>query len=147
MLESHYLGIDIGSVSASVVLVDGSGRPQGWFHDAHRGNPREALREFLKQIGPVPIHGIGLTAGSPCLLAASQSVDAQCALITGARYLVAGVRSILFVGGEKFGLIRLAPDGSLPGNPGQLLLRRGNRELPGPAGTPTRLCGCIRAFP
>ncbi|HET6487821.1 MAG TPA: BadF/BadG/BcrA/BcrD ATPase family protein, partial [Spirochaetia bacterium] len=115
MTETWNLGVDVGSVSVSAVLVDGAGQPRTWFHRAHRGSPREILAEILKEIGPVVVRGTGLTAGSPSLLESARAVDAQVALIAGARHLVTGARSILFVGGERFGLIRLSADGAYLG--------------------------------
>ena len=58
---------------------------------------------------------IALTSGSPPLLPGSATVDAQIALITGCAGSFPGIGSILYVGAEHFGLIRLDEDGEYRG--------------------------------
>jgi predicted CoA-substrate-specific enzyme activase len=62
-----------------------------------------------------PRCAIALTSGSPPVIPGAQGVDSQTALITGCTHSFPAVGSILYVGAEHFGLIRLDDDGSYRG--------------------------------
>jgi predicted CoA-substrate-specific enzyme activase len=115
MLGPGLLGVDIGSVAVSFALIDSSGTIQRTEHRMHKGSVRETLRSIMEECGPALLRGIGLTSTSPRVLEGARIVDPQCALMAGCREWLPAVRSILWVGGERFGLIRLGPDGGYRG--------------------------------
>jgi predicted CoA-substrate-specific enzyme activase len=70
---------------------------------------------MLTECGEVSLLGVAFTAGSPKLIEAARSIDPQVALIAACKSYFPDVRSILFVGGEKFGLIRFDENGRYRG--------------------------------
>jgi predicted CoA-substrate-specific enzyme activase len=116
MLDPAILGIDIGSVCASLALIDPSGEIRQSDYRFHRGNVRETLRSMLDRLGAVPVSAVACTAGAAAFVHGAVIVDAQLSLITACQNRFPDARSILFVGGEKFGLIRLDALGNYRGS-------------------------------
>ncbi len=123
MLDPVLIGVDIGSVSISVALLN-SARPnvarsdrdvQRFEYRPHGGKVRETLRDILTEIGPITVSGVAITSGSPPLLRNAHPCDSQISLIAGCRLFFPGARSIIFVGGEKFGLVQFDSQGSYKG--------------------------------
>jgi predicted CoA-substrate-specific enzyme activase len=115
MLDPVILGIDIGSVCVSVALTDARGQIRQSDYRFHRGRVTETLGSMLGELGTAAISGIACTSGSPPLIPGACSFDAQVSLITACRRRFPEARSIIFIGGEKFGLIRFDPDGGYRG--------------------------------
>ena len=115
MLDPGFLGIDVGSVCISTALIDATGETLSHDYRFHRGKVRETLHSMLTGLGPVDVAGVALTAGSPALIHGARFFDAQVALITACRNQCAEARTIIFVGGEKFGLIRFDEAGAYRG--------------------------------
>jgi len=115
MLDSSFLGIDIGSVSVCASLVDTQGEVLRTAYKFHRGKPRETLRSMLGELGPASLSGIASASPGPAFLRGARSIDPQVSLVTACGKLFPSAESLLFVGGEKFGLIRLAEGGRYRG--------------------------------
>jgi predicted CoA-substrate-specific enzyme activase len=106
------LGIDVGSLYAGLVLVDGDGNILQKAYLRHHGEPvrtvREALADFpLEEVGAVTRTGSGgrdLPFGGGC-------IDAVVAQVEGVRALAPEVRNILYIGGGSFSLTRLDEEG------------------------------------
>jgi len=81
----------------------------------HKGKVSETLRTLVEEIGPVPLAGLGFTSASPLLMRGAASFDTQVSLIAACRRDSPEVKSIIFVGGERFGLIRFDRDGNYRG--------------------------------
>ncbi len=109
------LGIDVGSVSVSCVLARVGGDVVRHLYRFHGGKPRETLAAVLREIAPPSPVFAALTATSPRLLSSAAAFDSQVCLITAGRRLMRGVGALLFVGGERFGLIRFDADGNYSG--------------------------------
>ncbi|HVO40753.1 MAG TPA: acyl-CoA dehydratase activase [Spirochaetia bacterium] len=112
---ASFLGIDTGSVSASLALVDAGGGVIHASHRAHLGRVRETLADLIRELGPTGLQGISFTSSTPRVLREGRSVDSHVALITAAQSFFPGARSILYAGGEKFGLVRLDTAGRYRG--------------------------------
>jgi len=105
------LGIDIGSVTVSVVQTDLSGRIMKSSYLFHKGRIRNGLREAGREIDLATVRGIGVCAAPFFDPRKVSSFNPQTALIRGTRMLCGDARSLLFVGAEKFMLIRFDGEG------------------------------------
>ncbi|HVP17485.1 MAG TPA: acyl-CoA dehydratase activase, partial [Spirochaetia bacterium] len=106
MLDPVVLGIDIGSVCISLAVIDPGGETRKTDYRFHKGKVRETLRSMLEELGAIQVSGIACTSCSPTMILGAHVFDTQVSLITSCRRRLPGLRSIVFVGGEKFGLIR-----------------------------------------
>jgi predicted CoA-substrate-specific enzyme activase len=116
MLEPGTLGVDIGSVSIAAALLDSNGELNGSAYRFHKGKIRECLRSIILEIGPALVSAVGVTSGSPGVLRGARQFDPQVSLITACRRRFADFRSIIFVGGERFGLVRFDQAGDYRGS-------------------------------
>ncbi len=101
----HILGIDVGSVALSLALVDEKRTVVSSAYRFHRGAIRETLRSMMADLDIRRIGGVAMTLSGPDLLHSVTRYDIQIAIIAAARHYHRDVGSILFVGGENFGLI------------------------------------------
>ena len=106
------LGIDVGSVSVALAVVNGAGRLVRSFYAFHHGRIRQTIEEGVAKLGLPDRIRVCATSSTPSFVRATARTDVQVALIAAARSLHPEVRSLLFVGGERFGLIRFNEDGS-----------------------------------
>jgi predicted CoA-substrate-specific enzyme activase len=110
---SSALGIDIGSVSVACAFLAHGQDPRtartAWF--PHKGRIRETLCDAVRSLEPPQACRIAFTSSSPALVLSAPTVDSQLALIASCSRIFPAVGSILFVGGERFGLIRLGESG------------------------------------
>ena len=105
------IGIDIGSVALSVVAVDEKGAVVNSYYQFHSGAIADTLRLLLDNIDISQIGGIAMTASGPAILQDVERFDTQIAMIAAVKKYHAEVGSILFVGGENFGLITFNEQG------------------------------------
>ncbi len=106
------LGIDVGSVSVALAVVDGAGRLARSFYAFHHGRIRQTIEVGVAKLGLPDRIGVRATSSTPSFIHAPARTDGRVALIAAARALHPEARSLLFVGGERFGLIRFNEDGS-----------------------------------
>ena len=101
------LGIDIGSVSISVICIDAEGSLVKEAYVLHQGDIRKALEELLKSYHPTDIAGIASPSGKAHFRESVSIFDQQVAIMEGMSFLGLKARSILHVGAERFFLIEL----------------------------------------
>jgi len=106
------LGIDIGSVSVSVVEVNRQGELIRGVYSFHRGQARRCLERILEDFDLSSAGGVAATASTPELLVADQRYDSCVSVITAIQRVHGQIGSILIVGGENFGLIRFDAEGN-----------------------------------
>lgn len=106
------LGVDVGAVSVSAVELGAGGEVLRALYRLHRGDVEAALRAVLEDLDPASLACVAATTSTPAVLQADVRVDNQVALIHGARRYHPEARSILTVGGERFGLVRFDADGA-----------------------------------
>ena len=111
----HILGVDIGSVSIAVVALNSRQEIIQSAYEFHHGNTAQTLKEILNRFELKAVGGIAATAETPPILKATQRYDSRVAVMTAANFLHDKIGSILVVGGEKFGLIRLDRQRQLSG--------------------------------
>ncbi|TAL33623.1 MAG: CoA activase [Spirochaetes bacterium] len=110
--NAQYLGVDIGSVSIAIALVDERGEAAKSAYRFHYGKIAATLESMLAEFDAYDARGIACTASSPGIITGAHRYDGRIAVITAARRMHGKPGSILMVGGERFGLIRFDEDGS-----------------------------------
>jgi predicted CoA-substrate-specific enzyme activase len=110
-MKSHIVGIDIGSVALSLVLLDRCGAVLHASYQFHKGQIRETLRSMLALVDCRRVGGIAMTLSGPEMIRQASRYDTQIAIIAAVRHFHRQVGSILFVGGENFGLITFNEEG------------------------------------
>ncbi len=103
--QDHYLGIDIGSVSVSYVLMNRHKQIVDSDYRFHQGNIVKLLEEILNHIDLGRVCQVVYNHKSTDFFAAGVSVNEQVALIEGVRFQVDRAGSVFTIGGETFGLI------------------------------------------
>lgn len=107
----HVIGIDIGSVAISLVVLNDRGEMVNSSYQFHEGAISETLRSILRGIDPQRIGGIASTLSGPEVLCNISRYDTQIATIAAVKSRHDPVGSILFIGGETFGLITFDEQG------------------------------------
>ncbi len=110
-MEKLVLGIDVGSVSVSAVVLDTKKNIINKNYKFHYGKVKETIIEILTSFKLKKIHGIAITSSTPAIIKHSKKFDNQVSLIDGAKFLNDKIGSILNVGGENFGLITFSENG------------------------------------
>ena len=113
--EAPILGIDIGSVSICAVLLDQNKKILATRYRFHQGKIHRAVERLIKDFkvtDVAAIAAIAATANTPVWINADRRYDPQVSLIAAARHCHDTFSAILFVGGEKFGLIEFDDNGN-----------------------------------
>jgi predicted CoA-substrate-specific enzyme activase len=106
------LGIDIGSMAISAVLLDAGGQVNETFYEFHEGQPGRALRQISERLEPGSRPLPAITSSSRLDIKGIENIDIQTALVRAGCYPDENPQYILHVGAEKFYLIKLGGDGS-----------------------------------
>jgi predicted CoA-substrate-specific enzyme activase len=106
------LGIDIGSVTISMVQMDLSGQILKTVYLFHKGQVRECLRSAGQQVDLSTVHGIGVCTASCFNPEVVMFCNPQVAVIRAVKLLCPQAKSLLLVGAEKFSLIRFDEQGN-----------------------------------
>lgn len=110
--EINVIGIDIGSVSISAALLNVDKTILSTAYRFHHGKIPEHLEKTLKDLTIDGGAFIAVTSSTPAWINSDKQYDNQVSMIAAARYFHDQFRSILFVGGEKFGLIEFDENGN-----------------------------------
>jgi predicted CoA-substrate-specific enzyme activase len=105
------LGIDVGSVSISVVSMDLSGALIDQSYVLHQGNIREALNRLMDNYVNQEVIAVATPSGKSHFKQEISIYDQQLSLIEAAEFLDLNARSILHVGAERFYLVELDEQG------------------------------------
>jgi len=115
-VKNCYLGIDVGSVSTNVVLMDENKEVMGKVYTRTGGKPIDAVQRGLKEIKSqisedINVKGVGTTGSGRHLASMIVGSDIIKNEITAhgiaALYFVDGVRTILEIGGQDSKIILL----------------------------------------
>ncbi len=117
-LPPMVLGIDIGSVSVSLVQLTTDRRIVNSAYGFHFGDIAGTLARLLRGFDLSQPLWVAASAATPGAVRSTARIDDQICCIAAARYALPHVRAILNVGGEKFQLIRLGADGGYLGSRG-----------------------------
>ena len=100
------LGIDAGAVSISLAEIDERGEIVRTFYEFHHGEVQASLDRVLGKLDLARIRAVATTTSTPGSIRSDGRIDNQICLITAAKRQHPECRSILVVGGERFGLVR-----------------------------------------
>ncbi|WP_167605299.1 acyl-CoA dehydratase activase [Maribellus sediminis] len=104
-VENKYLGIDVGSVAISIVILNDKKEIIDTAYDFHEGKIADKLIELLSPFNLKNIRGIATTSSTPSYIKSSAVYDSRVTYITASKSMHKKVGSILIVGGERFGLV------------------------------------------
>ncbi|MCK5154292.1 MAG: hypothetical protein KAQ93_08030, partial [Spirochaetales bacterium] len=110
--KNRIIGIDAGSVTVSVVVMDLSGKVLNHRYEYHHGKPAMVLRDLLLEIDYSNVIGVAKTDSAPDVYEGSVSFDPSISIIKGVKFFYNDFKSILNVGGEKFSLIEFDENGN-----------------------------------
>jgi len=110
-MKTSVFGLDIGSVSISLVTLSPCGEIQHSEYRFHKGMIRETVKAMLEPLTPGTIGAIACTTSTPRILRQARYYDNQVCFIEAVRRMHGLIRSLLVVGGEKFVLLRFDPEG------------------------------------
>ncbi|MGN1344063.1 MAG: acyl-CoA dehydratase activase, partial [Traorella sp.] len=111
-----YLGIDVGSTTSKVVLIDPSGRIRYSFYDSNLGSPLDLMIEIMKKIYEMlpkgcQIKKAGVTGYGEALIKSALKVDygevETIAHYTAAKHFEPDVDFILDIGGQDMKAITI----------------------------------------
>ncbi|MEN8155432.1 MAG: acyl-CoA dehydratase activase [Bacteroidota bacterium] len=105
------LGIDVGSVSISMVCLDATGNMVKQEYLLHHGDIRSSLNRLLEAYKPEQVLGIAAPSGKIRLNDQVHLYDVQVSLMEALSKLGLDARSILHVGAERFFLVELDSGG------------------------------------
>ena len=106
------LGLDVGAISLSAAVVDCQGEMLRSFYRLHHGDVEGSLEAVLGALDLSSVGRVAATTSTPAFIRADQRFNNQICLITTGRRFHPGARSILVVGGERFGLVRFDAEGA-----------------------------------
>ncbi len=102
--RKYYLGVDIGSVSLAIVLLDEKFAVIHSSYSFHNGRIAENLQKELQSVNIKQVRATGCTSSASSILKHDIISDSRIAFITAARHLHPGLKALLIIGAEKFGL-------------------------------------------
>lgn len=114
MSKKYYLGVDVGSVSTNLVLINENLEVEAFVYERTRGEPIKAVQKGLKMLvekmgGEVPVYGAGTTGSARQLSAVIVGADVVRNEITAhavaAINEVPNVRTVLEIGGQDSKII------------------------------------------
>lgn len=111
VMGNNYLGIDIGSVSIALALVNKNANILHTSYTFHKGRITECLQKLLGEIEAADVSAIGYTLSTPPVIKYGNAVDSRIAYITAAKHFNPEIHALLIVGAEKFGLVTFDKNG------------------------------------
>ena len=112
MSENYFLGIDIGSVSISIVKVNKEKKIVQSSYLPHEGQLIFYLKSALQDYNLKEITGIAVTSSTPEIIHNAQSFDNRVSFIKATKEIFPNADALLIVGGvllRKLGDHRLQP--------------------------------------
>ncbi|MGA1796237.1 MAG: acyl-CoA dehydratase activase [bacterium] len=110
--EHLITGIDIGTTTIAVVVLDDHGTILFREYRFHKGNVQPALQTIFQDFPVQDLHTIGVVAEKGReFLTTGIEVNEQVAIIEGVKHHVPNPGSIITIGAETFGLILFDQDG------------------------------------
>ncbi|MCP4603173.1 MAG: hypothetical protein GY847_22105 [Proteobacteria bacterium] len=106
------LGIDIGSVSIAVALIDNNNIIRSNCVNSE-GNIADVLLSILRDYPLSNVSKVGVTGtGHEYVGNMFKSIDSVICFLEGTKYFYPSISNIIFIGGESFGLIELNEKGN-----------------------------------
>jgi predicted CoA-substrate-specific enzyme activase len=109
---SPYLGIDCGSTTVKIVVLDADFRILDKLYAYHKGNPYGVLQQYLQNCPYQSFALVSATSSTPYFVRADHRFENKICFIDGVKRRYPEVKNILLVGSEKFARIIFNDDGS-----------------------------------
>jgi len=110
-LRKNYLGIDVGSVSVSLVLLDEQMKVIKTYYAFHKGQIMEHLEKAIGELDLSQVKAVGYTSSTPSILKQGLVTDSRIAFIKAAKHFHPALDGLLIIGAEKFGLVTFDESG------------------------------------
>ncbi len=110
--NSNIIGVDIGSVSISIIEMAPDKQIVRTAYESHQGKIAETLIKILDRFDLSGVCGIASTSSTPPVLRVNRNYDNRVSIMKAADFFHDSICAILIVGGEKFGLIRFDEAGN-----------------------------------
>ncbi len=110
-LMSRTLGIDIGSTTSSVVVINDNGIIEFLDYTFHKGQIIETLYEQINKINLNNIQKVAYTSSTPSVIKTGREIDSRVSHIIAAKHFYKNPEALLIIGAEKFGMVRFGNDG------------------------------------
>lgn len=108
---TYFIGIDAGSTTISIVIMDEHKNIIDTFYTYHHGKIKETIEQYLNKNQLKKIGNIATTSSTPEVLNAS-SVNTQVAYVQAVKKFLPHVQTLIIIGGEKFGVIEFDQQGN-----------------------------------
>jgi len=105
------LGIDVGSVSISIVSLDPEGKLLKHAYALHSGDVRGTMEDLIREFTSPGVMGIATPGGKTHFTEKVSLFDPQVSLMEALSRLELKARSVLHVGAERFFLIEMDQEG------------------------------------
>ena len=113
--SANVLGLDIGSATVGLAMVDQDGCLIGAGYEFHYGDPLGCARRLLGSVDLSSVGAVSAVSSTPKVIRAEARYDNRVAVVAGARRQHPELRSLLLVGAEKFGLYTFDANGRYQG--------------------------------
>lgn len=107
----YCIGIDAGSTTLSIVLMDEHKKILDMYYTYHHGKIKETIEQYFNEKQLNSVYKIAITSSSPKVLKASV-VNTQVAYVQAIKEFLPHVRTLIIIGGEKFGAIEFDEQGN-----------------------------------
>lgn len=108
----NLIGLDCGSVAVSAVKTDENGKILDSVYIIHFGEVRKIMKDVIAKLRDDATASIAVTDSAASFFNKVRHYDDRVSLIRGVKEINPEIRTILYVGGEKFGLIEFDETGA-----------------------------------
>lgn len=108
--SSHILGIDVGSISIHIAVLNDEGNIVLTDTSTHHGEVKQCLSKLIEPVDINQIHYVAACDTSPSFINASRFYDDQLTMIRAGEFYHKTFDAILHIGAEKFSLTRYDED-------------------------------------
>ena len=112
MTGGNILGIEVGSISVSVVEMSPDRRIIKSFYAFHEGHVIEKLTGILRDVDLKGLEALACTSSCPDFFTSAERFDSRISIISAVKHYYKEAGSILIIGGEKFGLVMFDENGN-----------------------------------
>lgn len=103
---TNILGIDVGSVSIHIAVLDNRGNIVHTDNCSHQGEIKHNFLKLIKRIDVDNLWCVAVTDSTPSFVRTDKRYDEQLTILRAAKYFHETYDAILHIGGEKFSLSR-----------------------------------------
>ncbi|AEJ20572.1 acyl-CoA dehydratase activase [Gracilinema caldarium] len=107
-----FLGIDCGSTTVKIVVLDADLQILDLLYAYHKGNPYGVIQQYLQNCPYQTFSLVSATSSTPYFVLADHRFENKICFIDGVKRRYPDVKNILLVGSEKFARIIFNDDGS-----------------------------------